>query len=203
MKNADAPRMTRLSIILSRPRRALAALATVLVAVGLTGASGADFTSQTANPSNVFTAGTLSMDNSKDNAAIFTASNLRPGDPATTGTVEIENTGSLSAPFTLSKGVVSHSDNAFPLEDVLNFTVVDCGDFSSGTPSCGDGDDVDIFTGGTLDEMGSVAHPIAALGTFAAGERHLYEFGVALDSSADDNYQGDSSTARFVWDATS
>ena len=195
--------MSRVKVILSRPRRALAALATVLVAVGLTGASGANFTSQTANPSNVFTAGSLSMFNSKDNAAILTAANMRPGDPATKSTVDIQNTGSLSAPFTLSKGTLTNTDATFPLASKLNVVVTDCGDFASGTPVCGDAGDVVKFSGGTLTQMGGGANPIAALGTFAANEKHRYEFSVALDASADNNYQGDSATAQFVWDATS
>ena len=35
------------------------------------------------NPSNTFTAGTMTMSNSRDNLAILTASNMKPGDPAT------------------------------------------------------------------------------------------------------------------------
>src|SRR4051794_22782861 len=134
--------MSRLTLLAASPRRALAALATVLVAVGITAASGANFNAQSANPSNTFTAGTLSMLNSKAGAAILTASNMRPGDPATTGTVDIQDTGSLSAPFVLSKGTVSNTDGSNPMSDKLNLTVVDCGDFSSGTPVCGDAGDV-------------------------------------------------------------
>ena len=102
--------MSRTKVLRANPRRALAALATVLVAVGVTVASGASFTAQTANPSNTFTAGSLTMSNSKNNAAILTASNLRPGVAGTPGTVDITNTGTLSAPFTLDKGTVTDSD---------------------------------------------------------------------------------------------
>src|SRR3954452_14321641 len=195
--------MSRMKLLAASPRRALAALATVLVAVGLTAASGANFNAQTANPSNTFTAGTLSMSNSLDKAAILTASNMRPGDPATTGTVDIKNTGSLSAPFVLSKGTVSNTDATNPMASKLNLTVIDCGDFSSGTPTCGDAGDVVKYPGGTIAQMGTAGHAVAALGTFAANEKHRYEFDVALDASADDNYQGDSATAQFLWNATS
>ena len=194
--------MSRIKVLAASPRRALAALATVLVAVGVTAASGANFNAQSANPSNTFTAGTLSMLNSKAGAAILTASNMRPGDPATTGTVDIQNTGSLSAPFVLSKGTVSNTDGSNPMSDKLNLTVVDCGDFSSGTPVCGDAGDVTKYTG-TVTDMGTAGHTVGALGTFAANEKHRYQFSVALDSSADDNYQGDSSTVQFLWNATS
>src|SRR3954454_759867 len=127
--------MSRMKLLAARPRRALAALATVLVAVGLTAASGANFNAQTANPSNTFTAGTLSMSNSLDKAAILTASNMRPGDPVpATGLVDIANTGSLSAPFTLSKGTVSSTDGANPMADKLNLKVTDCGTFTNPAP---------------------------------------------------------------------
>jgi hypothetical protein len=195
--------MSRFKLLAANPRRALAALATVLVAVGLTAASGANFNAQSANPNNTFTAGTLSMFNSKDNAAILTATNMRPGDPATTGTVDIQNIGSLSAPFVLSKGTVTNTDTTNPMAGKLNLTVIDCGDFSGPTPTCGDANDVVKYSGGTIAQMGTAGHAVAALGTFAAGEKHRYEFDVALDSSADDNYQGDSATAQFLWNATS
>lgn len=195
--------MSRMKLLAASPRRALAALATVLVAVGLTAASGANFNAQSANPSNTFTAGTLSMGNSLDNAAILTASNMRPGDPATTGTVDIQNTGSLSAPFVLSKGTVSSSGSAGALDGKLNLTIVDCGDFSLGTPVCGDANDVVKYSGGTVAQMGTTGHTVGALGTFAASEKHRYKFSVALDSSADDSYQGGTSTVQFLWNATS
>ena len=88
--------MSRFKVLRANPRRTLAALATLLIAVGVTAASGADFTATSANPSNTFSAGTLTMSNSKDNAAILTASNMKPGDPATKGEVVIKNTGSLA-----------------------------------------------------------------------------------------------------------
>ena len=193
--------MSRIKVLAASPRRALAALATVLVAVGVTGASGANFNASSANPSNTFTAGTLSMLNSKEGAAILTASNMRPGAPATTGTVDIENTGSLSAPFVLSKGTVSNDDAAHPMANKLNLKVVDCGDFSGGAPSC-TGTDPVLYTG-TIADMGTAGHLVGALGTFAANEKHRYEFSVDLDALADDNYQGDSSTVQFLWNATS
>ena len=89
--------MSRFKSLKANPRRSLAALATVLVAVGITGASGASFTAQTANPSNTFAAGTLSMSNDKDGVAILSASNMRPGDPATKGEVVIKNNGTWPA----------------------------------------------------------------------------------------------------------
>lgn len=178
-------------------RRTLAALATALLAVSVTLASGANFTAQSANPANTFATGTLSISNSRENAAILTAAGLRPGDPASAGTVDIANTGSLSGAFTLSRRTPVDSDTANPLSSKLNLVVVDCGAFAGASaPACGDGDDVGRYTG----TVASFTSPVA-LGTFAAAEKHRYAFSVGLDASAGNAYQGDSSSVEFVWDA--
>ena len=184
--------MTRFKILKANPRRSLAALATVLVAVGVTGASGASFTAQTANPANTFAAGTMTMNNSNDAAAILTASNMKPGDPATKGTVDIKNTGTLAAAFKLSKGSVDDSDAGNPMSGKLNLVVTDCGtdlDCTLGVNS--------VKYTGTIAAMGANL----PLSSFAANEERRYEFAVALDSSATNAYQGDDSEVEFVWDA--
>jgi len=192
--------MSRLALLVKRPRRTLGALATVLAAAGLTVASGADFTASSANPANTFSTGTLSMLNSANNAAIFTASNVRPGEN-TTGTVDIANTGSLSGAFTLTKSSLTDSDLANPLSAKLNVVVDDCGAFSGSTaPTCGDSDDVNKYTG-TLADMSTSGHGVSALGSFASNDKHRYQFRVTLDTSAGNAYQGDSSTAAFTWNA--
>ncbi len=144
--------MTRFKILKANPRRSLAALATVLVAVGITGASGASFTAQTANPSNTFTAGTLTMANSKNAAAIFTSSpNMRPGDTAA-GTVDIKNSGTLSGAFKLSKGTLTNNHATILMSDQLNLVVNDCGtDLDCSTSD-------NVYTG-TLTDMGADYRP--------------------------------------------
>lgn len=190
--------MSRLHVLARRPKRTLAALSTALVAVGVTVASGADFTAASANPSNTFSTGTLSINNAKEGSAILTASNLRPGDPAATGTVDIANSGSLSGAFTLTRQAPVDSDTTNPLSAKLNLVVVDCGKFVGATaPTCGDGDDVTEYSGTVAGMTGS-----QALGTFAAGEKHRYQFSVSLDSSAGNAYQGDSSSVEFDWNAS-
>jgi spore coat-associated protein N len=195
--------MTRLQVLMGQPKLALGALLTLLLAAGAVVGSGADFTASSANPSNTFAAGTLSMVNSKDGVAVLTASDMRPGGPTSTGTVDIENTGSLSGDFTLARMAPVDNDGANPLSGKLNLTVVDCGDFSSGTPVCGNGDDVVKYTGGTIAQMGTGGHAVDALGAYAAGEKHRYEFTVALDGSAGDDYQGDTSSVEFDFNAAS
>ena len=184
--------MSRFKSLKANPRRSLAALATVLVAVGVTGASGASFTAQTANPSNTFTAGSLTMVNSKNAAAIFTSSpNMRPGDTVS-GTVDIKNAGTLTGGFTLSKGTLSDNHATILMSTQLNFVVDDCGtdlDCSS--------IDGNVYTG-TLANMGTNY----ALGTFASGEEHRYQFTATFDANAGNTYQGKSSTVQFLWDAS-
>jgi Camelysin metallo-endopeptidase len=189
--------MSRLQVLVHRPRRTLAALATVLVAVGITAASGADFSATSANPNNTFAAGSLSIANSK--STILTVSGMKPGGAPVRGTVDIENSGSLPGAFTLSRAVPDDSDAAHPLSGKLNVTVVDCGEFSGAAPTCGDGDDDTKYTG-TLAAMGA-GTPIEALGDFSGGEKHRYEFSVALDGSANNDYQGDTSEVEFTWGA--
>src|SRR3954469_21692459 len=94
--------MSRLKVLRAHPRRALAALATVLLAVGLTVASGASFTAGSVNPSNTFSSGRMDIRNEHEGNAILTASNMRPGDSAN-GTVDIANDGTLSGVLSLSR----------------------------------------------------------------------------------------------------
>jgi hypothetical protein len=193
--------LSRLKVLTSQPKLALGALLTLLLAATAVVGSGADFTATSANPSNTFASGTLTIENSNEGLAVLTASNLRPAGPAATGVVDIKNTGTLSGAFTLSRTAPVDSDNGNPLSGKLNLTVIDCGDFSSGTPTCGDGDDVTKYTSGTVAEMGTPGHTVSGLGTFAAGEKHRYRFTVQLDGSAGNQYQGDSSEVQFDFNA--
>ena len=192
--------MSRLAHLVRHPRRTLAVLATVTTAVGVTVASGADFTASSANPANTFSTGTLTMSNSRADAAILTASGMRPGETKE-GTVDIENTGSLDGVFTLARGTVTNTDAVNPLAGKLNVVIDDCGTFSvSTTPVCGDGNDVNKYSG-TIADMGTAGSPVAGLGTFSGSAKHRYRFRVTLDSSAGNAYQGDSSTTEFTWAA--
>jgi hypothetical protein len=193
--------MSRLRALAGQPKTALGALVTVLIAATAVAGSGADFTASSANPANTFSAGTLSIANSRAGTAILTPSDLRPGEPAQAGVVDIENDGSLSGAFTLSRGAVTDSDAGNPLSAKLQLTVVDCGAYAGATvPTCGDGDDAPKYAG-TLADMGTAGHEVDALGTFAAGAKHRYRFTVALDGSAGDAYQGDSASVQFDFNA--
>lgn len=188
--------MTRIN----HPKRTVAALATGLAAIGVAVGSGADFSAQSANPSNTFSAGSLTIDNSRAGAAIFSPSDMKPGAPPDTGTVDIANTGSIAGTFALSRDRLASTDTGTPnpseFAAKVNLTVVDCG--PGNAPTCGDANDVTVYDHGTLAGMdGDVA-----LGTFAPGEKHRFRFAAQLDASAGNEYEGDSAAARFVWDAT-
>ena len=192
--------MSRLRLLAANPRLALGALLTLLLAAAAVVGSGADFTASSANPANTFAAGTLTISNSKEGAAVLSASGLKPGNSAT-GTVDIENTGDLSGIFTLSRTAPVDSDGANPLSGKLNLTIIDCGTFAAGTPTCGDGNDVTVYNGGTIAQMGTVGHTVNSLGTYAANDKHRYQFTVQLDNSAGNAYQGGTSSVEFDWAA--
>jgi hypothetical protein len=182
--------MSRFKVLRANPRRALAAMATLLIAVGVTAASGASFTASSVNASNTFTAGTLSMSNTKAGAAIFSASNMKPGDVAT-GEVDIKNTGTVNGAFTLSKTALTNNDTTYKMSTQLNVVISDCGTDS-------DCSSKSLVTSGTLESLGSNI----PVGNIAGGVTHRYEFVATFDSNADDNYQGKSATAEFTWNAS-
>lgn len=192
--------MSRFRVLAANPRLALGALLTLLLAAAAVVGSGADFTASSANPANTFAAGTLTISNSKEGAAVLSASGLKPGNSAN-GTVDIQNTGDLSGIFTLSRTAPVDSDGANPLSGKLNLTIIDCGTFASGTPVCGDGNDVTVYNGGTIAQMGTVGHTVNSLGTYAGSDKHRYQFTVQLDNTAGNAYQGDTSSVEFDWAA--
>lgn len=187
--------MSRLSTLVSRPRRTLAALATVLVAVGITAASGADFTATSANADTTFATGTLSILNTTEGQAVLSSTgNMRPGDAARTGFVDIKNSGTLSGVFKLTRGTVVDNDTTYKLSTQLNLVIKDCGLFTGATPpSC---------TGAGTKYTGTVAgmNSDVDLGTYAGGAQHRYEFSVDVNG-ASNNYQGKTSTVPFTWSA--
>jgi hypothetical protein len=197
--------MSRIDVLIKRPKQTLGVLALVLIAVGIAVGSGADFSASSANPSNTFTAGTLTTYNSSNNSAILSVGaspGWKPGQ-STSGTVDIQNTGSLAGTFSLSRSALSDtnpndptpSNPANPMSAKIDLVVKDCGDFSSGTPTCDGGDPVKYS--GTLAAMSSSQ----ALGTYSANEKHRYEFAATFNSGAGNVYQGANSTATFTWNA--
>jgi hypothetical protein len=191
-------------------KRTLASLALGLIAIATAVGSGADFSARTANPSNTFSAGALSMENSKDGTAILNATNLKPGHAPKSGVVDIKNTGSIDGVFTVSRDQLTSTDagndNPSPFETKLAIGIVDCGKFTTSntaygpepvTPTCGDSDDTTLYLGSLANQNSPVE-----LGTYQPGEKHRYDFEASLAASAGNEYQGDGASARYVFDAT-
>jgi spore coat-associated protein N len=180
------------------PRKVLLAFGGLMVAAALAVGSGANFNSTSANPSNVFTAGTISHSNSKASAAILTASTIVPG-VTSSGTVDIKNTGTASGTFTLTHTAAVDTPVSPGLSKKLTLIVTDNGDPTCVTacPAA-----VTLYTG-TMYAMGSTI----ALGTFAPNATHRYTFAVTFPDGgtggADNAYQGASTTTEYDWSSTS
>jgi spore coat-associated protein N len=186
--------MSRVTTIFkASPRKALGAMGVLLVAAAVAIGSGANFNSTSANPSNVFTAGTLSHSNSKTGAAILTAGNMKPGD-TTTGTVDIKNTGSIPGAFTLTKSNLVDTPTTPAFSSKLTLAIDDMGDPTcvSSCPAA-----INKYTG-ALGAMG-----VISMGTFAANEAHRYRYTVTFPdggaNGADNAYKGASTTVQYDW----
>jgi hypothetical protein len=83
----------------------LVVLALLAVALQSLAFSDASFTAGSANPANVFTAGSLSHTNSRAGQVIVDAADLRPG-MSKQGTVTITGAGTLPGLYALNKGTV-------------------------------------------------------------------------------------------------
>jgi spore coat-associated protein N len=185
--------VSRLSALAAHPRRTLGALAVVLAAVGITVGSGATFTAHSANPANTFTAGTLTMSNSKDAAVILSSGNMKPGDN-TTGLVDIANTGTVPGTFKLSTSNVADTAG---LLGQLDLKVEDCGLYNDTTaPTCGTV--TSVYTG-----KANAFTTAASLGSFASQAKHRYRFTVTMPTGISDTYQGKTGSVEFDWDAVS
>jgi spore coat-associated protein N len=180
------------------PRRVLLAFGGLMAAAALAVGSGANFNSTSANPSNVFTAGTISHSNSKASAAILTAANMIPGGTAS-GTVDIKNTGSASGTFTLAHPNPTDTPVSPGLSKKLTLVVSDLGDPTCVTacPAA-----VQVYSG-TIFAMPATI----ALGTFAPNATHRYQFTTTFPDGgtggADNAYQAASTTVDYNWSSTS
>ena len=173
------------------PNKIIAALFALSLAAMMAVASGASFTSTSANAGNIVTAGILSHSNSKP-GAILNVSGLAPGN-SDNGTVTITNTGDVDGVFSLSKTNVTNSDTGNPLGGKLDVVVTDV------TTS------TQVYSG-KLGLMG-----VRPAGTIAAGASHVYDFtvsfpdgGVPTGPNAGDNvYKGDNVTLDYNWESVS
>jgi spore coat-associated protein N len=162
-------------------RKLIVPLAVLVIAGAVTVASGATFTSRSANTDSSVTAGTLTQINSKKDAAIFDVSNIKPGD-VVNGTLTITNTGSLPAAFLLTE---TSSTNGFAGGNLsLTITNTTTGaEVYNGT------------FGGLVDGAKN------ELGVVQPGAANTYRFSVRLSPDAPNTDQGKTASAAFQWDS--
>ncbi len=195
---------SRLKVLWRRRRNLLLALVLLIVAAAVAAGSLAVFSSESANPQNTFSSGSLSIDNNKEGAAIFTAANMLPGDTAQ-GTVTIRNSGDASGDFSVSdEGLTDTPGPAGGnLSTALDLTIVDLG--PDGVP--GGGDDVTPATyNGRFDAL-----PTVDLGNWVTDEQHTYQFTVTFrdtgvpsgPTTGDNAFENASTQVTYAWDAVS
>jgi spore coat-associated protein N len=186
--------MKRVKVLMGQRRmQVLATLAVLLLAVGVIVASSASFTATAANPNNIFTTGTLAVgdyqsdgvtDNNGTAVVWNSAADMKPGD-SRTGTVIIKNDGTVSGTFKLT-GSITAGSGVLAAELQCDITQ----------------DGTSIYSG-PLDSIGSIDLKPGGNASWAAHASHTYNFTVTLPATADDTYQGLTTTARFQWDAVS
>jgi hypothetical protein len=175
------------------PNKIVGALFALALAAMMAVASGASFTSTSANVGNIVTAGNLSHSNSKADNFILKVDKLIPGAPAKSGNVTITNDGDLKGLFTLSKDNVVDSDTANKLSEKLILTIEDV---SNATPE-------EIYSGtiaGMLEQD---------MGDIEAGQSREYRFSVEFPeggtpssaTTGDNAYKGDKVEVDFHWES--
>jgi len=180
------------------PLKIVSALFVLSLVAMMAVASGASFTSTSANPGNIVTAGTMSHSNSEDDDTILAVTGLKPADSAS-GTVDIANTGDSDGVFTLTKSNVVDGDTGNPLSAKLDLVVEDLGPPSAPTAP------QELYDG-KLGAMGAID-----LGDYAADEAHRYKFTVTFPdggtpsgpTTGDNAYKGDSVEVDYNWESVS
>jgi len=188
--------MKRMKFLFGQRRlQVLLTLAVLLLAASVAIGSGASFTSTSANPANVFTAGNLSHSNTKAGAAILTANKMKPGDTAT-GSVTITNDGDLPGTFVLNTSNMTDAAVApytGKLSDILTLKIMDGA--------------TQIYSG-PIKSVGTITLPG---GAWTPAIAHTYDFTVTFPNGAtptgpmqgDNNYKKASMSIEFDWTATS
>jgi len=134
--------------------------------------------------------GSLTLSNSKENAAIFHADAMRPGEEAS-GSVTITNTGTVNAALSLAPEDQADTpgNGGGKLSDRLELLVIDVTAVTA---------PVTVYSG-TLKQMAATN-----VGSLAPGGRRTYLFVASLrpNGSADNAFQGAGLTTGFRWSAT-
>ena len=182
------------------PLKLVSALFVLSLAAMMAVASGASFTSTSANAGNIVTAGNLTHSNSKAPGAILNVAGLKPGH-SDSGTVDLTNTGDAAGVFTLSKSGARRTPTQQPAGREARPRRRGPRRPGRRVPPA----PVVKYTG-KLGPMGAVA-----LGTWASGETHRYKFTVTFPdggtpagpTSGDNAYKGDNVSVTYNWESVS
>jgi hypothetical protein len=177
------------------PRKLVGALFVLMLAAMMAVASGASFTSTSANLGNVVTAGTLTHSNSKEGTTILNVDNLMPGKSAD-GTVTIGNTGDGDGAFTLTKDNVIDTPANPKFSAKLTLVVDDVTDPNNA---------VNLYDG-PLNAM-----PATDVGDISPNASRTYRFTVEFEdggkpsgpTSGDNRFKNASTEVDFHWESVS
>jgi spore coat-associated protein N len=176
------------------PRTLMGALLMLVVAGGLAVGSGASFSSQSASPGNMITAGALTVNNDRKSdgteAAIFHADNMKPGDTVT-GTVTVSNTGNVPGVFSLGMAAPTPTGPGSDLSNRLRLAVEELNSSNAVTST--------PLPATLVSSVGTTA-----LGTWAGSTSHTYRFTVTWPAglTGDNAYQSSGLSLDFTWSAT-
>ena len=180
------------------PNKLIGALFALTLAAMMAVASGASFTSTSANAGNIVTAGVLTHSNSKAPGMILNVAAIKPGE-SRSGTVDITNTGDVNGVFTLSQDNLLDSDSSNPLSQKLSLVVEDIGTPTTPAPAS-------LKYTGKLGDLDATA-----MGTLAGSAARRYRFTVTFPdggvptgpTSGDNAYKGDSVEVDYLWESVS
>jgi hypothetical protein len=180
------------------PRKLVGALCVLMLAAMMAVASGASFTSTSANVGNVVTAGTLEHTNTPDNpdGTILNVQDLMPGE-SESGYVTLENTGDGAGVLTLEKSNLVNTPASPAFSNKLDLVVRDVTDPLA---------PVVKYTG----KLGAMPQ-LTNLGSVDASDEKRYQFTVTfpdggVPSSAttgDNRFKNASVTVDYNWEMVS
>jgi len=179
------------------PRKLVGALFVLMLAAMMAVASGASFTSTSANVGNIVTAGTLEHSNVTGNLdhTILKVNDLMPG-KSEFGTVTLKNTGDGDGVLTVDKSNLVNSNPALPFSSKLMLKIEDVTDPLNV---------VDVYDG-RLGTMGQ-----QAMGTVAPNAERTFKFTVEIPdggtpanaTSGDNRYKNASTEVDYNWEMVS
>jgi predicted ribosomally synthesized peptide with SipW-like signal peptide len=199
-----------------RPRSAAKLGLTMLVIalVGVVAAIGtwSAFSSVTTNPSNSFTAGSVTLTDNDAGSAMFNVMGMVPGS-TDTGCIKVSYTGTVTSNVRLygttggtgldqyldvkvTRGVYTPSDPSFDSctnfsADATNYIGAGAGVIYNGTLQAY----ADTYSAGLVDPTSGSPE------AWTNPENHVYKFEITLQSSAPNAAQGLTATEDFTWEA--